>query len=177
MRNMVRTKKHLPNAITLTNMSFGVLSILFSFYGNLNNAIYLILVASMLDRMDGMAARKFNTCSEIGIQLDSLADLISFVLAPALLVFMFEFSPLSGIALISMGIATLMYVLCGGYRLARFNTTGIISGSFSGIPTTVCGMFVAATMMFSKRLPFYVYGLLLVASGFMMISKLQIRKR
>lgn len=177
MRNMDRTKKHLPNTITLTNMSFGVLSILFSFYGSLNNAIYLILVASMLDRMDGMAARKFNTCSEIGLQLDSLADLVSFVLAPALLVFIFEFSPLSGIALVSMALATLLYILCGGYRLARYNCTGIISGNFSGIPTTVCGMFVAATMMFSKRLPFYIYGLLLVSCAFMMVSRLQFRKR
>lgn len=177
MSNMDRTKKHLPNAITLTNMSFGVLSILFSFYGSLHNAIYLILVASMLDRFDGMAARKFNTCSEIGLQLDSLADLVSFVLAPALLVFMFEFSPLRGIALISMALATLVYVLCGGYRLARYNTTGIVTGNFTGIPTTVCGMFVSATMMFSRKLPFYVYGLLLVSCGFLMVSRLQVRKR
>lgn len=177
MKGIDRTKKHLPNMITLANMGCGVLSVLFSFYGSPAKAIYLILLASILDRLDGMAARKFNTVSEIGLQLDSLADLISFGVAPALLVFTFKFSHLKGPPLIITGLITLFYILSAGYRLARYNTTGIVSGAFSGVPSTICGMFMAATMILGKGLPHHVYAILMLLCGYLMISKIQIRKR
>lgn len=177
MRGVDSTKKHLPNLITLANMACGVLSILFSFYGSAAKAIYMILLASILDRLDGMAARKFNTVSEIGLQLDSLADLISFGLAPAILVFIFKFSHLKGAPLVITGVITLFYILSAGYRLARYNTTGIVSGAFSGVPSTICGIFIAATMIIGRGIPPQVYAFLLAFCGYLMISKLKIQKR
>lgn len=177
MKGMDRTKKHLPNMITLANMACGILSVLFSFYGHAAKAIYMILLASIFDRLDGMAARKFNSVSEIGLQLDSLADLISFGVAPALLVFIFKFSHLQGTRLYISGLITLFYILSAGYRLARYNTTGIVSGNFAGVPSTICGMFVAATMILGKGIPAPAYAFLLALCGYLMISKLQVRKR
>ena len=84
---MIRIKNWIPNFITSLNIAAGSLSIIFTFEGLITQAAYLILIAAVFDFLDGMSARLLNAYSELGKQLDSLADLISFGLAPAIIVY------------------------------------------------------------------------------------------
>lgn len=177
MKTIIEIRKNLANAITMANMALGILSVIFTTYGELNTAIYMILIAAILDRMDGMIARHLNTTSELGLQLDSLSDLISFGIAPALMAFYFEFYHFQGKLWFLGIVVTLFFVLCGGFRLARYNCNGIVDGNFTGIPITICGMFLVATMLFTKRWPAGVYMGLMILLGFLMVSKVQFKKR
>lgn len=82
-----KLKSQTANVITLTNLSFGGFAIIFAMEGNLRLSLLLIFIAALADRFDGMAARKFNIESELGKQLDSMSDIISFGVAPALLLY------------------------------------------------------------------------------------------
>ena len=101
--------------ITLMNLSFGIISIIFMFKGLAHLSVVFILLAAIFDRFDGMCARHFQTESDFGKELDSLCDLVSFGIAPALLIY--------GVALHEMlwvGIlVTIIYILAGAVRLAR----------------------------------------------------------
>lgn len=169
--------RNLANMITLANMGLGILAIIASSIGDLTVAIYLILVAGILDRLDGMVARRFNSTSELGIQLDSLSDLISFGISPALMVFIFQFSDQTGPLLVIGIIVTVFYVLCGGYRLARYNVIGTVDNCFIGMPITICGMFLVASLLFNERLQPPAYAALMVVLGYLMVSHIPIRKR
>lgn len=177
MKTIIEIRKNLANAITLANMALGILSIIFTTYGELNTAIYMILIAAILDRMDGMIARHLNTTSELGLQLDSLSDLISFGIAPGLMAFYFEFYRFEGILWFFGLSVTLFFVLCGAFRLARYNCIGIIDGNFTGVPITICGMFLVSTMLFTKVWPAGVYLGLMIVLGLLMVSKVQFKKR
>ena len=80
-------KKHIPNTITCLNLLFGCFSIVYALKGNLIFASYFIGVAAIFDFLDGLAARILKTYSAIGKELDSLADVVSFGVAPGIIVF------------------------------------------------------------------------------------------
>lgn len=82
-----KIKTQLANVLTLTNISLGAFAIIYSLKGHLQLSLLLIFIAALADRLDGMTARKFNIESELGKQLDSMSDIISFGVAPALLVY------------------------------------------------------------------------------------------
>ncbi|MGY8950692.1 MAG: CDP-alcohol phosphatidyltransferase family protein, partial [Flavobacteriales bacterium] len=84
---MERIKKNIPNLITLGNLTCGLLSILFAFEGNLALAGALIFYGAILDFFDGFAARLLKVNSEIGKQLDSMADMVTFGVAPGILMY------------------------------------------------------------------------------------------
>lgn len=172
-----KVSKNLANAITLTNMGLGILAIMAAAIGELSGAIYLILIAGILDRLDGMVARRTNTMSELGVQLDSLSDLISFGISPALMVFLFEFADKEGPLFILGALVTVWYVLCGGFRLARYNVIGTVDDCFIGMPITICGMFLVASLLFSQRINPIAYLGLMAILGWLMISRIPIRKR
>jgi len=115
----------LPNALTTGALFAGFYSIISGVYGHFIAASVAVVVAGVLDGLDGRVARLTNTQSEFGVQYDSLSDLISFGLAPALLAFnwslwsMREINPLAG----KLGwLAAFLFVACAALRLARFNT-------------------------------------------------------
>jgi CDP-diacylglycerol--serine O-phosphatidyltransferase len=115
----------LPNALTTGALFAGFYSIIAGINGHYIAAAVAVVVAGLLDGLDGRVARLTNTQSEFGVQYDSLSDLISFGLAPALLAFnwslttMREISPLAG----KLGwLAAFLFVACAALRLARFNT-------------------------------------------------------
>ena len=121
------------NALTMLNLSSGCLALILVMKGHAQLAAVLIFIAAIFDMYDGKVARSLNVTSDFGKQLDSLADLISFGVAPALLIYqniLIEYS-VAGILL------TLMYILCGATRLARFNVT-TFQRKFSG-PSYSCG--------------------------------------
>jgi len=123
-----------PSLFTCGNMSFGILSILSSVDGQFINAAWFLIGALACDILDGRIARMTNTTSDFGMQLDSLSDLISFGVAPAMMVYMLV---LDKMGKIGVAIAVL-FVLCSALRLARFNVlaqSGEVHKHFVGLPT------------------------------------------
>ena len=115
----------LPNLLTSAALFAGFYSIITGINGNFEHAAIAIIVAGILDGLDGRVARLTNTQSDFGEQYDSLADLISFGLAPALLAFNWSLSSLSEISTTAgkLGwLASFLFVACAALRLARFNT-------------------------------------------------------
>ena len=115
----------LPNLLTSAALFAGFYSIITGINGNFEAAAIAIIVAGILDGLDGRVARLTNTQSDFGEQYDSLSDLISFGLAPALLAFNWALASLSEISVMAgkLGwLASFLFVACAALRLARFNT-------------------------------------------------------
>jgi CDP-diacylglycerol--serine O-phosphatidyltransferase len=128
----------LPSLFTCGNMTFGFLSMLMSVRGNFTLAAWFIVCGIGCDMLDGRIARLTKTTSDFGVQLDSLADLISFGLAPAMMMYelVLKSHPLTR-GKIGIAIAVL-FVLCSALRLAKFNVqaaNGVVHKTFMGLPT------------------------------------------
>mgnify|MGYP002409430169 FL=1 len=140
-------KNAVPNIFTLGNLSCGILSLMMTFQGEYKAASLFILLAGLMDRYDGRVARFLNVSSELGKELDSLADLVSFGVAPSILVFnIYNFSQLGLLGYLLV----LLFPLSGAYRLARYNITSF-DGIFTGIPITVAGMLMALYSLFTMN--------------------------
>ncbi|MGM0752257.1 MAG: CDP-diacylglycerol--serine O-phosphatidyltransferase [Bacillota bacterium] len=129
-----KLKAQTANLITLSNLSLGGFAIISILHNQLNLSLLLIFVAALTDRFDGMVARRLNIESELGKQLDSMSDIISFGVAPALLLYtavlnQYDFPGM---------FFTIFYIGCGAFRLARFNISEN-DGYFTGLPITVAG--------------------------------------
>lgn len=146
MNFLQNIKKRIPNTITCLNLLSGCLAIVFSFQCNETfgafkgyQIVYMLIgMAAIFDFMDGFAARLLGAYSEVGKELDSLADLISFGLAPALLVFntMLMYSP-DGF----MHYTALLIAVFGALRLARFNVDERQATTFIGLPIPANALF------------------------------------
>jgi len=156
-------KKNIPNFITSLNIASGTLSIIFAFEGLTTIAAYLILLAAVFDFLDGMTARMLNAYSELGKQLDSLADLISFGLAPSIIVYHIMKSTLLIDKLYINNIDTIKLVylfsillipIFSALRLAKFNIDTKQVSSFIGLPTPANALFFAAIPIISSQNPF-----------------------
>jgi len=131
----------LPNVITLTGLSFGLSSIRFAIELDFNLAIICILFAGVCDALDGMLARHLQSESDLGVQLDSLSDFLSFGIAPGLLIYISIFNQDHGIG----AFAALAFIIFSCLRLALYNVRleksktedGQSDHFFSGIPTPV----------------------------------------
>jgi len=160
------------NTITLFNILFGSLSLVSTINGNYRLAVIYILLAVVMDSLDGRVARRLDRCSELGKQLDSLCDLVSFGVAPALLLYsqvLYAFSHSVGL------IAVLFYIVCGAYRLARFNVLNI-STYFVGIPITLAGTLTALLSWFSAHISGSVVLAVVFVLSLMMVSNLKVPK-
>ena len=107
----------LPNMLTLGALFSGFYAIIAGMSGNFNEAGWAILIAGILDGLDGRIARLTNTQSAFGAQFDSLSDMVSFGVAPALIMFSWAFAPLGRLG----WAASFIYMSCAALRLARFN--------------------------------------------------------
>ncbi len=150
-------RQHLPNLLTLCNLALGFLSVLMAFENQLLFASWLILLAALLDFLDGFAAKLLEAISEFGKQLDSLADIISFGMAPASIAYkLMEYAlknelPFTGLPGASLAariylFSPLLIVLFAALRLAAFNIRDNTSG-FLGLPTPAVAIFVAGLAM------------------------------
>lgn len=137
-------KKHIPNFITCLNLFSGCIAITFAFKGQLEMAGYFIFAAAFFDFLDGLAARTLQAFSPLGADLDSLADVVSFGVAPAAIMYQ-----LLTQATADTYIPYLAFILpvFGALRLARFNTDPGQSENFLGLPIPSAGIFVAAIPM------------------------------
>ncbi|WP_088041998.1 CDP-diacylglycerol--serine O-phosphatidyltransferase [Bacillus sp. EAC] len=165
-------RRSIPNLFTLGNLYCGFLSIGFAADGQVRNAAILILIGMMLDSMDGRVARVLGVQSQLGKELDSLADIVTFGVAPSYLVYCTQFS---NEGILGLAIAGL-FPLFGAYRLARFNVTPISTSLkyFTGVPITAAGGLVAFLTLFGNRIPQIVIITVFVALAFLMVSKIKI---
>lgn len=170
-------KSTLPNFFTFSNLSFGLLSILATYNSNYFLSGLFIIIAGVIDRYDGRIARLLNVSSELGKELDSLADLVSFGVAPAILIYtLYSFQSLGPKGIIGYALV-LVFPICGAFRLARYNTTQF-DGVFTGIPITIAGSFLAlfALITANNTAPVVLPVILMIAFSYLMISKFQLKK-
>lgn len=169
--------RNIPNLLTFANLSFGVLSIIELFHQNYLVSAMFIIIAAIIDRYDGRIARRLDVCSEFGKELDSLADLVSFALAPALLIYIkFNFDDPGILKFVGIA-ALLLYVVCGSYRLALFNISKF-EGAFRGIPTTVAGFILSIYSLIapSTTHSIFISVFLLFILSFLMVSSVKFKK-
>jgi len=135
----------LPNLITLSSMFAGFYSVVSSLNSDYEHAAWAILVASIFDLLDGWVARVTHTATRFGIEMDSLADVISFGVAPGILAYTWTLSSFGRIG----WLGSFFLVACAALRLARFN---IQMGStekkhFTGLPTPASALVIATTVL------------------------------
>ena len=165
-------KKQIPNLFTLGNLSCGVLAILSIFSDEKEMAVWLLLLAAALDFFDGFLARLLKVSGELGKQLDSLADMVTFGIAPSFMLYALS-SDIAGYA----RYAFILLAIFSCYRLAKFNIDTRQSNSFIGVPTPITGIMCiswayvknpARDFIFSNAVVFVIFcvlvSLLLVSS-------------
>lgn len=134
-------KKHIPNCITLLNLLCGSCACILAMWQQYYPAFLFILAAAVFDFLDGFFARLLKAYSETGKQLDSLCDLVSFGLAPSLMLFNWYLN--SGPEYTAFAYIALLIVLFAALRLARFNVDTRQSVDFIGLPVPACAMIAA----------------------------------
>ena len=140
------TLKYIPDTFTLLNLVSGCLGLLFIYEGDLFLGAMFIGIGAIFDYLDGFTARLLNSTSEIGKQLDSLADLVTFGIVPAfLLYFILEEKGLQYISMLS-----LLVVLSSALRLAKFNVDESQGVFFKGLPTPASA-FLIAGLVFTRE--------------------------
>jgi CDP-diacylglycerol--serine O-phosphatidyltransferase len=145
-------KKLIPNSFTALNLFFGCQSIISSLEGNLQQAAWFIGIAAILDFFDGFVARLLNAYSEIGKQLDSLADVVSFGVAPGMIFYVISQDhllfgnsfPMYVPLLIVFSYLPFLIPIFSAVRLAKFNIDTRQSDSFIGLPTPANALFICA---------------------------------
>ncbi len=165
-------KKHIPNFITSLNLFAGCMAIYYGFRGNYELVLLFVLLAAVFDFADGMAARLLHAYSPMGKELDSLADVVSFGVAPGVLVL----SMLSQSGLpYWVGFAGFIIPVFSALRLAKFNIDERQSSSFIGLPTPANALFwVGLGYSFSEVLitnSWYILAFTLIFSG-LLVSEL-----
>ncbi len=181
-----------PNSLTLGNLLLGFISLVYSSMGSYNNyqsffiAGMLILGAALFDGLDGQVARKLNVTSQLGAELDSLADCVAFGIAPGFLAYK---AYLNGINITMFGftadigvLIAAVFPLCAAYRLARFNVDHV-PDSFSGLPSPVAGVIVAlvpvcftAQLSLHAGIPQVIFAIGFVITAILMVSTIRFTK-
>lgn len=135
----------LPNLMTTGNMFCGFFAVIQAMKQNFTYAAYAIVVAAVFDQLDGRVARMTRTTSKFGAEYDSLCDLISFGMAPALLLYMWALQPFDRLG----WMACFLFVACGAIRLARFNVQVnlVEKNYFQGLPIPMAAGIVASSVL------------------------------
>lgn len=160
---------------TLLNVALGIISIVFSINNNFGYAAFMLLIAVVFDYLDGKIAKSMQQQNMFGKELDSLADTVSFGVAPAIFGFsLMQFA--SNINQIQMTfgiIAFTIFLFCGILRLARYNIMNL-SGAFQGMPITMNGIIIPLAYFVKIPIKFYPY--IYLALGVLMVSSFRIKK-
>ncbi len=172
---MDNLKKIIPNACTSLNLLFGMCSLMYTVSGNLTGGALCIFLALVADGLDGRIARFFGVSSELGKEMDSLCDLGSFGVAPAMLAYCFY---LHNFGYVGQAVA-IAFALCGMWRLARFNVnTDVVHGYFMGlaIPAGACVVASSALLFSALSVPIveygYAYPSMIAILSYLMISRI-----
>lgn len=152
-RGVRRVVVVVPSIFTLANLFFGVWALVLATRGDFYRASWYIVIAGVLDMLDGRIARMSQTGSRFGAELDSLVDLVSFGVAPAILIYFVVFQDQGAFA----WLFSYAFVVCVALRLARFNTQQddrAPTGMFVGLPSPAAGMTLATFFPFTLT-PFF----------------------
>lgn len=135
----------LPNLMTTCNLFAGFFSIIQTLRGEFLIASYAIVVAAIFDQLDGRLARLTRSTSKFGAEYDSICDVVSFGVAPAILLFLWALEPLGRIG----WVGCFLFVACGALRLARFNVqVNVVEGNyFQGLPIPMAAGIVASSVI------------------------------
>ncbi|TKC06522.1 CDP-diacylglycerol--serine O-phosphatidyltransferase [Pedobacter polaris] len=144
-------KKHIPNAITCANLFSGCIGVVFAFKGELEIAAYLVLLSGIFDFFDGMVARLLNVKSEIGKQLDSLADMVSFGFLPG--VVMYQLLKVSDYSSEYLPYLAFIITVFSALRLAKFNIDERQTEDFIGLNTPMNTLFIVSLPFIAKDYP------------------------
>lgn len=163
--------KSLPSLFTVGNLFLGVLAIILVFNERPDTAAVLVIVAMLLDGLDGRVARALNAQSEFGKELDSLSDVISFGVAPAFIMYVVAFGDIRPAA--AAWVVTAIFPICGALRLARFNVVAGTPGYFIGLPIPAAGGILATLALFHNELNVYVLLVSTVLLSYLMVSNVK----
>ncbi|MDA2927409.1 CDP-diacylglycerol--serine O-phosphatidyltransferase [Acidobacteria bacterium AH-259-G07] len=173
-RKLRRSVYLLPSVFTVGTIFAGFYAVISTLNGHYESAAVAIGIAVVLDGLDGRVARLANATSDFGLQLDSLADVISFGIAPAILIYSWGLGEFGKFARFS----TFVFLICGAMRLARFNVQLKDLKHFAGLPIPAGAGFVAATVHLFGEPPdslffkFYLVGITYLIS-FLMLSTIR----
>lgn len=157
----------IPHAITAMNLVFGLLSLVATMQGNNYQAALMIFAAAVADGLDGRAARLFKVSGEFGKELDSLGDVVSFGVAPAVLAYAYLLQDLFLTGFVVAG----AFAICGALRLARFNINAVkVKGHFMGLPIPAAGCTVAACVIAGLKPPGWWFPIMVCMLAYLMIS-------
>ena len=159
-----RIVKNVPNLFTIGNLLCGVLSITSNMSGFLEFASVFIFFSAVLDLLDGRVARKLKVNSEFGVELDSLADIVSFGVAPALL-----FHSIAAPSILT-SLAFILFPTMGALRLAKFSVKPTI-GYFKGLPIPAAGLPLAGMGFF-----LYSNAWITLILALLMVSPIRVKK-
>ncbi|MCD6367665.1 MAG: CDP-alcohol phosphatidyltransferase family protein [Candidatus Aenigmarchaeota archaeon] len=167
-------KEQISNALTITNLSLGFISLFFIFQGFFTQASYLIVVAVLIDCINGTIARVLKIDDDMGKNLDNISDVISFILTPAV----FSYFVLSKEITFPLSYVffalSLFFVVSGVYRTARINVE-VSSDLFNGMPTTVNGLIFPGMYLLGIFSVYTVSGWMILSSVFM-LSRFRIKR-
>lgn len=181
---MQRKRLLIPNTITSLSLVFATCSVFASLQGRFEWAGWLIVWCVLLDKADGAAARVLDACSDFGLQMDSLVDLVAFGIAPVTLTYALLVGP-QGVGMETMSVvpSCLIYVICVTARLALFNVTESAPKDpyFRGIPSTLGGALIATGFLswqeFGEAREVLSYGpTILLGLGILMVCPLRLAK-
>ncbi len=146
---MINKRSALPNFFTLTNIFLGFLSIIYTSQGRFSTAAWCLIFGTLCDQVDGRLARLSKVSSNFGKEIDSFADVISFGVAPAFLVYQTNFST-SGMW---GALFCFIYILAGIFRLARYNvnTVGTKKKNYKGLPVPVAALALSSFFLMSQH--------------------------
>lgn len=159
----------LPSIFTVGNLFLGIMAIILAVRDRWDYAAIMVIIGMLLDGLDGRVARMLKTESEFGKELDSLSDVVSFGVAPAIIVYVAAFE--------NMGpegwFLTAIFPICGALRLARFNVVPSEPGYFTGLPITAAGGILATMALYNTKFDTYglIFGTLFLS--YLMISQIK----
>ena len=180
MKKLISVRSVIPSIITVLALSLGLTGIKFSLIGRFDYAVISILLAAILDAADGRIARLIKGTSKFGAELDSLADLVNFGVAPALMMYMWDLNSYGNIG----WVLTLVFIICCCLRLARFNVSlenskkTVFENFFTGVPSPAgAGILLLPMIVSYSEYSFFfndIDNLSIIAillSSFLMVSK------
>ena len=181
MRFLYRAQSHfnLANLFTMVNIASGLIAVYFISKSDFFPAVVFAWIGGAFDIFDGKIARKYGLSNEFGIQLDSFADFLSFVLVPVFLIFQAVYSGLQGIALVAAAAISIYYVISGLRRLIQFNINaeeGQVSKYFTGVPTPLGAILlwlVYLTNAYDFTPAFFVMGAMILI-GWLLNSRVRV---
>ncbi len=172
---------NMANLFTFVNITAGLLATYFITQNNFTLAVILAWIGGAFDIFDGKIARKYKLSNEFGVQLDSFADFLSFVLVPVFLIFQAVYAPtLSGIMILLAAVVSIYYVISGLRRLIHFNIhtdAGEVDKYFTGVPTPLGAILLWLVYLSNAYdiLPATVVIALMALIGWTLNSKLKVR--